>query len=172
MESKTRRAGVFPMESNTETVAKRARMGPRTHVVSTMKKLFWIEISSTSVRLSDMIVWDHVLKIRMELIKCRDSCYGKSLSGANYFHMSKIRSKFRKFRKILKHGKTVRDALLLYELFAREPGWRFTARCHTETVAKRARVGQRTPVLSTMKKLFRREISSASWLRECNNCFR
>ena len=31
--------------------------------------------------------------------------------------------------------------LLLYELFERERGWRFTPRCHTETIAKLARLG-------------------------------
>ena len=35
-----RRAGVFPMESNTKTIAKRARVEPRTQVHMTMKKLF------------------------------------------------------------------------------------------------------------------------------------
>ena len=53
-------------------------------------------------------------------------------------------------------------ALLLYELVAREPGWRLTARCHPETLAKRARVGPRTQILSTMKKLFWMRISSTS----------
>ena len=32
----TRRAGVFQMESDTETVAKQARVGPRTPVLSTI----------------------------------------------------------------------------------------------------------------------------------------
>ena len=57
------------MESNTKTIAKRARVGPRTPVVLTMKKLFWMGISSISARLSDMIISDNVLKIWMELIK-------------------------------------------------------------------------------------------------------
>ena len=35
----TRRAGVFPMESNTKTVAKRARVEPRPQVHVTMKML-------------------------------------------------------------------------------------------------------------------------------------
>ena len=35
--SVTGRAGVFPMENNTETIAKRARVGRRTPVVFTMK---------------------------------------------------------------------------------------------------------------------------------------
>ena len=55
-------------------------------------------------------------------------------------------------------------ALLLYELFEREPGLRFTARCHrarvfpiesnTKTIAERAKLGPRTPVLLTMEILF------------------
>ena len=35
----------------------------------------------------------------------------------------------------------VEEALLLYELSEREPGWRFTARCHMETMAKPDRLG-------------------------------
>ena len=46
-----------------------------------------------------------------------------------------------------------RKALLLYELSEREPGWRFTARCHTKTIAKRARVEPRTQVHVTMEML-------------------
>ena len=56
------------MESNTKTIAKRARVEPRTQVHVTMKKLFRIELSSISVRGSDMIVLDNVLKIWIELI--------------------------------------------------------------------------------------------------------
>ena len=36
----TRRAGVFLMQSNTKTIAKRARVGPRTQMHMTMKILF------------------------------------------------------------------------------------------------------------------------------------
>ena len=57
------------MESNTKTTAKRARVGPRTPVVLTLKKLFWREISSESDRRSDMIILDNVFKIWIELIK-------------------------------------------------------------------------------------------------------
>ena len=59
------------MESNTKTVAKRARVGPRTQVHMTMKKLFWRRISSTSVLGVSIIVLDNVLKIWIELIKYR-----------------------------------------------------------------------------------------------------
>ena len=51
------------MESNTKTIAKRARVEPRTQMHMTMKKLFWIRISSISVRGSDIIVLDNKLKI-------------------------------------------------------------------------------------------------------------
>ena len=60
------------MESNTKTIAKQARVGPRTQVHMTMKILFWMEISSTSARRSDMIILDIVSKIWIELIKCRN----------------------------------------------------------------------------------------------------
>ena len=51
------------MESNTKTVAKRARVEPRTQMHVTTKMLFGIRIVSISVRGSDMIVLDYVLKI-------------------------------------------------------------------------------------------------------------
>ena len=57
------------MESNTKTIAKRARVEPRTQIVLTMKIMFWMRLSSTSVRRSDMIVLDSLLKIWMGLIK-------------------------------------------------------------------------------------------------------
>ena len=65
----TRRAGVFPMESNTKTIAKRARVEPRTQLDMTMIMMFWIIICSTSGLGSDMIVSDNVLKSYTELIK-------------------------------------------------------------------------------------------------------
>ena len=60
------------MESNTKTIAKRARVGPRTQMRVTMKMLSWKIISSTSARLSDMIVLDNVFKIWIELIISRN----------------------------------------------------------------------------------------------------
>ena len=62
----------LPHDCHTETVAKRARVGPRTPVVLTLQKLFRMEISCTGARLSDMIVLDDVLKIWIELIKWRN----------------------------------------------------------------------------------------------------
>ena len=56
-----------------------------------------------------------------------------------------------------------RQALLLYELFARELGWRFTARWHTKTIAKRARVGPRTQVLLTIGDMFEIRLLSTIW---------
>ena len=57
------------MESNTKTVAKRARVEPRTQMHMTMEMLFWMKTLSTSARLSDMIILNNVLKIWIELIK-------------------------------------------------------------------------------------------------------
>ena len=57
------------MESNTKTIAKRARAEPRTQMHMTMEKLFGVRISSTSGLGSDMIVLDNVLKIWIELMK-------------------------------------------------------------------------------------------------------
>ena len=40
-----RRTGLFPMESSTETMVKRAIVGPRTDVIMIMKKLFQMEFA-------------------------------------------------------------------------------------------------------------------------------
>ena len=72
----TRRAGVFPMESITKTIAKRARVEPRTQMHMTMKKLFWIRISSISGLGSSIIVLDHILKLWIELIKSQNDDAG------------------------------------------------------------------------------------------------
>ena len=57
------------MESNTKTIAKPARVEPRTQMHMTMEKLFWKRISWTSGLGSPIIVLDNVLKIWIELIK-------------------------------------------------------------------------------------------------------
>ena len=53
------------MESNTKTVAKRARVGPRTQVHATMKKLFLMKILWTSCLGSPIIVVDMILLITL-----------------------------------------------------------------------------------------------------------
>ena len=65
----TRRAGVFPMESNTKTVAKRARVGPRTPVLLTMKMLFQNMFASIKCLVITIISLIYVLKLCIELIK-------------------------------------------------------------------------------------------------------
>ena len=70
--------------------------------------------------------------------------------------ISKISEIFEKFTN------SSRDALLLYELSEREPGWRFTARCHTKTIAKPARVEPRTQMHMTMIMMFWIRIWSTS----------
>ena len=64
--------GLPRAQHNTETLAKQARVGPRTPVLLTMKKLFLMIISSTHDRGSDMIVSDNILNIWMELVNCRN----------------------------------------------------------------------------------------------------
>ena len=54
---------------NTKTIAKRARLGPRTQMHMAKQKLFEMEISSTSVLGVSIIVLDNVFKIWIELIK-------------------------------------------------------------------------------------------------------
>ena len=57
------------MESNTKTIAKQARVEPRTPVVFTMIIMFLVIIPSISGLGSDMIVLDNVFKIWIGLIK-------------------------------------------------------------------------------------------------------
>ena len=66
----------------------------------------------------------------------------KSSIGFSGFEKLTFLVEISKISKILeKITNPSREALLLDELFEREPGWRFTARCHTETIAKLARLG-------------------------------
>ena len=65
-----------------------------------------------------------------------------------------------------------REARPLYELFEREPGWRFTARCHTKTIAKRARVEPRTQVHVTMKIFIQVVIANDQAFVNFGICFR
>ena len=111
--------------------------------------------SSISARLRDMIILDNVLKIRVELIKQRNDNAGEKLYLVQAF------SKVRNLVEISKNSKNLefleilsREARLVYELSEREPGWRFTARCHTKTIAKRARVEPHTQMHMNMKMFF------------------
>ena len=57
----------LPHDCHTKTIAKQARVGPRTQMH--MNKLFWKKISSTRSLESDMIILDNVFKLWIELIK-------------------------------------------------------------------------------------------------------
>ena len=60
------------MESDSEAVAKRARVGPRTQIVLTVKILFSIMFSSKKCSLITILVLDNVLKLWIKLIKLRN----------------------------------------------------------------------------------------------------
>ena len=60
------------MESNTKTIAKRARVEPRTQVHMTMKIMFLMKIPSISHLGSPIIFLDNVFKIWIELIISRN----------------------------------------------------------------------------------------------------
>ena len=60
------------MESNTKTIAKRARVKPRTQMHMNMKMFFLMNIPLISRLGSPIIVLDRILKIWMELIKLRN----------------------------------------------------------------------------------------------------
>ena len=84
------------MESNTKTIAKRARVEPRTQMHMTMKKLFSITLSSTSIIGSPIIVLDNVLKLWIELIKWRND------NAREKFYLMQTFSKARNFVEISK----------------------------------------------------------------------
>ena len=60
------------MESNTKTIAKRARVEPRTQVHMTRKMLFQIMFVSNKCLGITIIVLDNILKLWIELIKSRN----------------------------------------------------------------------------------------------------
>ena len=60
---------------------------------------------------------------------------GKSSIGFSCFEKLTFLVEISKFSKIPEISKFFEKALLLYELSEREPGWRFTARCHFYLVA-------------------------------------
>ena len=51
-------------------------------------------------------------------------------------------------------SKNAKGSAPALQVLAREPGWRFTARCHTKTVAKRKSREPRTQMHLTMKLMF------------------
>ena len=55
----------LPPARHTKTIAKRARVEPRTQMHMTMKIMFEMRISSTSVLVISGIVSDHMLKLRI-----------------------------------------------------------------------------------------------------------
>ena len=60
------------MESNTKTIAKQPRVGPRTQIVLTMKMLFWNMFVSDKFSEITIIVSDNALKLWIELIKSKN----------------------------------------------------------------------------------------------------
>ena len=64
-----------------------ARVGPRTPVLSTMKMMFWRELSSINSLESDMIILDNVLKLWIELIKYRNHNVG----GKSYLMQTSLK---------------------------------------------------------------------------------
>ena len=65
---------------------------------------------------------------------------GRSSIWCKLFKSSKFGRNFENFEKSQNFEMFLKRSLLPYELSEREPGWRFTARCHTETMAKLARL--------------------------------
>ena len=89
------------MESNTKTIAKRARVGPRTPVVLTMENMFLMEISSISCLGSPIIFLDNVLKIWIELLTLPNDNARERFHGLWWF--PKVQFLGRNFEKIEKY---------------------------------------------------------------------
>ena len=73
----------LPHDCHTETRAKRARVGPRTQMNMTMRKMFSTRIYSTSCQGSPIIVSDNVWKILIE--NCEFIMPRKSSIGSEFF---------------------------------------------------------------------------------------
>ena len=149
------------MESNTKTIAKRARVGPRTPVVSTMKKLFEIVFTPKKCLLIKISILDTLLKFWIELIKQRNDNAGEKFYLVQAF--SKVRnlvevSKILKIIEIFEKFGVIGSCSTSYPSGNQVDGSPLVAifpmESNTKTIAKRARVGPRTLVLLTMKMLF------------------
>ena len=93
----------------------------------------------------------------------------KSSIGAKCFPKVEILVEISKISKISKIWKKSREALLLYELSEREPGWRFTARCHWGSGAllgrsKRLEATLRVPRAGTRLTVHRSIAIRKQWL--------
>ena len=113
----------LPHDCHTKTVAKRARVEPRTQMHVTMKMLFQIMFASKKCLLITIIVLDNVLKLWIELIKQRND------NAREKFYLMQAFSKVRNLVEISKISKNLeiskilsKRSLLLYELSEREPG--------------------------------------------------
>ena len=96
----------LPQARHTETIAKRARVRPRTQVLTTMKIKFEVIFWSTSAPLSDMIVLDNVLKIWIELMKLRNYDAMEKFYWGQVFSKVEISVEISKFSKISKNSKS------------------------------------------------------------------
>ena len=90
MNRMTRRAGVFPVESNTKTIAKRARVEPRRQMHMTMKIMFWMRKPSISLRWSPIISLSYVMKLWTWLINREMTMSRKSSIGLKFFQKFKF----------------------------------------------------------------------------------
>ena len=136
----------LPPARHTKTVAKRARVEPRTQMHMTMTILFWRMISSTSARLSDMIVLDNVLKIWIELRKQRNDNVMEKFYMFLWFRKVDILARnfenFENFRKKWQFHWGGRSCSTSYPSGNQVEGSPLVA--NAKTIAKRARVGPRT----------------------------
>ena len=91
----------------------------------------------------------------MELVRSQNANAISEFYPHEFFHEDAIFQIFLKNLKKFKFFKRkVRGQAPALPVLAREPGWRFTARCHTKTVAKRKRSGGCTQILLTMEITF------------------
>ena len=103
-------------------IAKRARVEPRTQMHMTMEKLFWRRVSSTSVLGISGIVLDNVLKLWIALRTQRNDNAREKFYRVQRFRKVDIFGRNFEIFENFKKSKDLRDELLLYELFEREPG--------------------------------------------------
>ena len=111
------------MESNTKTIAKLARVEPRTQMRMAMKIMFSITFTNEQVPGNFIIVLDNISKLWMELIKSRNDNAMEKFYRLRTFQKLRFSVEISKISKFFeKMTISSRETLLLYELFEREPG--------------------------------------------------
>ena len=149
----------FTARCHTKTVAKPDRLGPAQNdkpmqIFVELSRFWWITLREVHRKPCRAYVEDEYGCVKM----WKSQCQRRTIEVPDFRKFRKFRKneKYEKIRIFKRYMERIRwDDEALYESSVRKLGWRFTARLpSTKTIAKRARVGPRTPVVLTMRMLF------------------